>query len=211
MTTKLTLTLMDTDTLEIQTTTETETTESEQQGSRVSRHPAIAQIVEWCNNGITRIEGEYVKSAAELCRVLNAKYTDPDVQVKPYHLNRFRKQVKSQTAGYILKDGRVSYQDGTPLAAANPVELLKSFIQVGMEQMLRNPEKIQAKDLVMAMRLLKDINGLKDENEVADAWSHYLNSKGKQRRKKVIDVTPPDAMTPMVIDAVSEDDVEEDE
>jgi len=157
-------------------------------------HPGLEEIVEWINNGVTRVDGVYIKTAVNLVKALNAKYPDPANQLTTIHLSRYKKRVKQHTEGYIIRDGEVCRSDSTPVEMIDPMKILKSFVQVAYETLMRHPEKIQSKDFVVAMRLLKDVQGLQDENTVADEWKEYQKKRRQKSKPKVIDITPRDAL-----------------
>lgn len=155
----------------------------------IEDHPAIEAIYDFIRLGRATVDDVTVDRQADLVRVLNEKH--PEHKLYSTYITRLRKRIKRADGGYMLKDGRVCYADGTPVYNVPLRETLEAFIQIGLENALAHPETVQARDVMKAIDMWVRVHkGFGDANQYADAWTEVVKDgpKKKAPRQKVVRV-----------------------
>ena len=147
-------------------------------------HPGRQYIDEFClNRKVTFSSGETAETCAELLSMLVRLYPDvkppPESTISKHGAKHVVHSSNLQIVNGILCDSR-----GRALAGYGIIDTLRALINMGMINILQNPEKVGPNHLLEALGLLwKFQNGLQEQDEFSATWLDLLN-KGEQKKQK---------------------------
>jgi hypothetical protein len=85
--------------------------------------------------------------------------------------------------GYMVKDGDVYYADGSLVIPIDIKKFLRSFIQIGLEQLVAHPENIKGMDIIKAIQAWMQLSEGDDRSDIAvQGWTEYQKLDAAQRR-----------------------------
>lgn len=151
-------------------------------------HPGRALIDAFClNRKATLDTGETVQTATELIIALRRLYPDVITPSEPAISKHSKKHIV-RTGALMLKDGVLSYPNGSAVPGYGFMQSLDAAINLGFRNILEHPEKISAANLVDFMKLKWQIqNGLQDQDEYAQGWLDVLQSSKEKKEKRAGD------------------------
>lgn len=187
---------------------------------RLEKHPGAEYIFEFVNMGKVIVDDKLVDTGRMLCEVLNEIY--PQYKIYPSYLSLLKKRIHRGEDGYMLKDGQVFYADGRPLAFLGVKTSLEAIVQIGLENAISNPDKVEIRDVTKALELLKKYKDSSEGDESVDVWTQYLKTgespvKPPTSRTRKRDVKPvpeqeqsPAPPPPELLALIDQDDIDDD-
>lgn len=156
-------------------------------------HPASELINEFCFKRKVEIEGTIIRTAKELIDALERIYPDAKCPNEA-SLSKHGKRHLPKTGVLQVINGVLCDSDKKPLPGYGLIETARAIINIGVMNILNNPESVSPKHLYDFLHLLyKMQNGISESDEYQKLWSGMLANeppapkrRGPQRKAVLV-------------------------